>query len=362
VIGLAAAVFGPACWAACTARGCAARWPRCTPGLGRGGRGTPPTAGTPAGLCRARRRRRRGGRRGRSRRRWAGVGQAASVAAGLLIVLWGVHASSRRWREDPSLPVPGALRRGLQAGWPAFTRRVRWPGQEFSPALRAPALRVAVGLRHHRGGDRERRGRRGADGGVLGGHAPGDARGGRRRAGRGRPLRRFVPQCAPSCWWWWGSTPWSTAPGSTRRRAPPARRPAVTPLAEPRRASPACAHCGLPVPPALGRADGTESFCCAGCDTVWHALRANGLDSYYALRAQAGETGAPHGRRGAPTRSSTTGVPRALVRLHPDGLARPTCTSRESTARPACGWSSGCAPWGRGSLRSAWSSRAPGRR
>jgi len=49
--------------------------------------------------------------------RWAGVGQAASVAAGLLIVLWGVHALLQALGvKIPSMPVPGALRLGLQAG------------------------------------------------------------------------------------------------------------------------------------------------------------------------------------------------------------------------------------------------------
>ena len=46
-----------------------------------------------------------------------------------------------------------------------------------------------------------------------------------------------------------------------------------------------CAHCGLPVPPALVSADGAPSFCCSGCKAVYGIIRSAGLDEYYALQA-----------------------------------------------------------------------------
>ena len=45
-----------------------------------------------------------------------------------------------------------------------------------------------------------------------------------------------------------------------------------------------CLHCQLPVPPGQ-----PSAFCCAGCEVVYGAIAANGLDQFYALR----ETGAP---------------------------------------------------------------------
>lgn len=45
-----------------------------------------------------------------------------------------------------------------------------------------------------------------------------------------------------------------------------------------------CAHCGLPVPPALVAEDGSESFCCDGCRAVRALLACEGLERYYALR------------------------------------------------------------------------------
>ena len=48
----------------------------------------------------------------------------------------------------------------------------------------------------------------------------------------------------------------------------------------------ACAHCTLPVPPALVRAD-DASFCCDGCAAVYAAINGVGLGQYYRLRASA---------------------------------------------------------------------------
>ncbi|MCA9519739.1 MAG: heavy metal translocating P-type ATPase [Myxococcales bacterium] len=43
----------------------------------------------------------------------------------------------------------------------------------------------------------------------------------------------------------------------------------------------ACAHCGLPVPPALVEAGADEQFCCAGCATVYRILHDEGLEPLY---------------------------------------------------------------------------------
>jgi P-type Cu2+ transporter len=45
----------------------------------------------------------------------------------------------------------------------------------------------------------------------------------------------------------------------------------------------ACAHCTLPVPAALVRAEAPRQFCCAGCDTAYTLLHTHGLDQFYAF-------------------------------------------------------------------------------
>ena len=55
--------------------------------------------------------------------------------------------------------------------------------------------------------------------------------------------------------------------------------------------SAACHHCGLAVPAGLIVADADLQFCCAGCRTVFEAIRANGLERYYQL--QEGDPGKP---------------------------------------------------------------------
>ncbi|GAA4338680.1 heavy metal translocating P-type ATPase [Pigmentiphaga soli] len=53
-----------------------------------------------------------------------------------------------------------------------------------------------------------------------------------------------------------------------------------------------CYHCGEPLDPrhpVQSRLDGTlRSFCCAGCETVAHAIHAGGLGGYYRHRAEGG--------------------------------------------------------------------------
>ena len=45
-----------------------------------------------------------------------------------------------------------------------------------------------------------------------------------------------------------------------------------------------CAHCTLPVPPALIQPHDPHQFCCTGCRAVYETIHACGLDSYYRLR------------------------------------------------------------------------------
>lgn len=45
-----------------------------------------------------------------------------------------------------------------------------------------------------------------------------------------------------------------------------------------------CAHCGLPVPDPENSPSPEPKFCCTGCQTVYHALRGAGLQSFYNLR------------------------------------------------------------------------------
>ncbi len=54
-----------------------------------------------------------------------------------------------------------------------------------------------------------------------------------------------------------------------------------------------CAHCLLSVPEELVHPDGKESFCCSGCETVYHLLQGAGLTDYYAFRDRLGEATRP---------------------------------------------------------------------
>lgn len=52
----------------------------------------------------------------------------------------------------------------------------------------------------------------------------------------------------------------------------------------------ACAHCDLPVPPALVDASSERQFCCHGCATVYNLLHTHDLDGYYRVRKAASPT------------------------------------------------------------------------
>lgn len=54
-----------------------------------------------------------------------------------------------------------------------------------------------------------------------------------------------------------------------------------------------CAHCGLPAPP---RVDDAPSFCCFGCEAIYHAIHAGGLDTFYKLRGIGQQGGVGAGR------------------------------------------------------------------
>jgi Cu2+-exporting ATPase len=49
----------------------------------------------------------------------------------------------------------------------------------------------------------------------------------------------------------------------------------------------ACAHCDLPVPPALVDDSAGQQFCCHGCRTVYNLLHTHELDAYYRVRRAA---------------------------------------------------------------------------
>ncbi|MEM7167147.1 MAG: heavy metal translocating P-type ATPase [Planctomycetota bacterium] len=53
-------------------------------------------------------------------------------------------------------------------------------------------------------------------------------------------------------------------------------------------ASCSCRHCGLPVPAPLQEPDG-DSFCCAGCRTVYAMIHGEGLDRFYEMRERQGD-------------------------------------------------------------------------
>lgn len=59
------------------------------------------------------------------------------------------------------------------------------------------------------------------------------------------------------------------------------------------RATVACDHCGLPVPPALFEPEAEHQFCCHGCKTVFEVIHAEGFEAYYALRDTVPEQQAP---------------------------------------------------------------------
>jgi len=54
-----------------------------------------------------------------------------------------------------------------------------------------------------------------------------------------------------------------------------------------------CTHCGLGVPKGLVVDNAEQQFCCAGCRTVFEAIRAHGLDRYYRMQKDAPGTTRP---------------------------------------------------------------------
>ena len=90
-----------------------------------------------------------------------------------------------------------------------------------------------------------------------------------------------------------------------------------------------CRHCTLPVP--AGRC---SAFCCAGCEVVYGAIAAHGLDQFYALR----EAGAPaHTTDHSYAELDDPAFHQLHVRAAPDGQA---CTSLylEDLRCGACVW------------------------
>ncbi|RMG47931.1 MAG: heavy metal translocating P-type ATPase [Acidobacteria bacterium] len=99
---------------------------------------------------------------------------------------------------------------------------------------------------------------------------------------------------------------------------------------------PACAHCGLPVPPSRRNFEG-NSFCCAGCEVVYTTIREHGLERYYALRAeQADRPALPASGADFDAFDDPSFAERHVRRL-PDGTAR-TRLLLEGVHCAACVW------------------------
>ncbi|MBL0927778.1 MAG: heavy metal translocating P-type ATPase, partial [Phycisphaerales bacterium] len=122
--------------------------------------------------------------------------------------------------------------------------------------------------------------------------------------------------------------------------APSGRRPAPpTPATPAAPSGVACAHCGRPVPSGLVRPGEQRQFCCAGCETAWHAIRSAGLERYYQYLA------ADPAARPAPPRGSGRGYEEfddpAFARLYaaddPSGLRTITLLV-EGMHCAACVW------------------------
>lgn len=64
-------------------------------------------------------------------------------------------------------------------------------------------------------------------------------------------------------------------------------------------ATPACDHCGLPVPAGLVEAGAERQFCCRGCRTAYEVIHGCGLERYYRLREADGAEAAPAKGTGA---------------------------------------------------------------
>ena len=70
---------------------------------------------------------------------------------------------------------------------------------------------------------------------------------------------------------------------------------AVPSVATAARREVACTHCGNPVPAGLVMPEKVEQFCCHGCQTVFFAIREQGLDGYYGMRRDDASSGQrPH--------------------------------------------------------------------
>ncbi|TMQ22619.1 MAG: hypothetical protein E6J90_12105 [Deltaproteobacteria bacterium] len=234
----------------------------------------------------------------------AAVQHVAAIVAGGAIVGWGVRAIAVAAGCNPRV----ADRR----------------------ADRPLAVRLAVGVRGLGGRHSEPGGRRAGDGGVLARHRAGDDRRARARRRRARcdaaphagdlgghpdrPRARDAGRALGRC----------RRDGRDGAALPPER--AMTAAA----VAPApCRHCSLPVP--AGRA---SAFCCSGCEVVYGAIAANGLERFYALRETA-----------EPARTTDHGYTElddpAFQRLHvqagPGGTAR-AALYLEDLRCTACVW------------------------
>jgi Cu2+-exporting ATPase len=100
----------------------------------------------------------------------------------------------------------------------------------------------------------------------------------------------------------------------------------------------ACSHCSNPVPAGLFAADKAEQFCCHGCETVYFAIREQGLDRYYQLRKEDAEsTQRPHTTDRSYREFDDAAFQSRYCRALPDGTLR-TELFLEGVHCAACVW------------------------
>ncbi|HEY4175491.1 MAG TPA: heavy metal translocating P-type ATPase [Kofleriaceae bacterium] len=106
-----------------------------------------------------------------------------------------------------------------------------------------------------------------------------------------------------------------------------------------RQLTPACAHCGLPIPDAR-----TDEFCCAGCEIVYATIAEHGLEQFYALRAGEPDAVIPaRSSERAYTELDDAAFQHIHVNVGPGGAAS-TALYLEDLRCTACVWLAESAP------------------
>ncbi len=100
----------------------------------------------------------------------------------------------------------------------------------------------------------------------------------------------------------------------------------------------ACSHCSLPVPAGLLVEAKSEQFCCHGCETVYFAIREQGLDRYYNIRSEDNDAGRkPHTTDRSYKEFDDAAFQSRYCRAMPDGTIR-TELFLEGVHCAACVW------------------------